>query len=261
MKAHAHMHAHANPARSTLPLFLDFLFICNQTYLSENMLFTTALACSHVYSYMHMHEWLDIITRKNRCRTHAIDINISVLFMGLLSIPRSILFFYTHRSIRRVRAEQRERVLGFCWHKAYLREHHCLLCAPADPEPFKWAWGLQFYGLNGVSSHGGDLKREVLRTTSKHFIFSSSTLRAFVSSPLHLLPSPSVGPPCLDAEKTRRKKTDREDAGASYLDLMAQSKLSGIITKIYMTVSSFCMLAFIVKEIDGFILRLHCVHV
>lgn len=178
--------------------------------------------------------------------------------MGLLCIPRSILFFYMHRNIHC--SEQRGRVLGFCWHKAYLREHHCLLCVLADPEPFKWAWGLHFYGLNGVSSHGaGGAKGRFSRQLQN--MFSSSTLRAFVSSSLHLLPGPSVGPPCLDTEKTRRKKTDLEDAGASYLDLMAWSKLSGVIIKIYMTVSSFCVLAFIVKEIDGFFLRLHCVHV
>lgn len=53
-RAHARTHAHANPAHSTPPLFLDFLFICNQTHLSENMFFfTTTLARSHVYSYMH----------------------------------------------------------------------------------------------------------------------------------------------------------------------------------------------------------------
>lgn len=132
-----------------------------------------------------------------------------------LSLAPSYSFIRTE--IFAMYVQSREHVLGFCWHKAYLCEHHRLLCVPDDPKPFKWAWGLRFYGLNGVNSRGTGRKREVLKTTSKHFIFSSSTLRAFVSSSLHLLPSLSVGPPCLDTEKTRGKKTDREDTGASYL--------------------------------------------
>lgn len=43
--------------------------------------------------------------------------------------------------------------------------------------------------------------------------------------------------------------------------IMAQTKLAGVIRKIYKLVSSFCMLAFSVKKIDGFIMLLHCVHV
>lgn len=43
--------------------------------------------------------------------------------------------------------------------------------------------------------------------------------------------------------------------------ISAQTKLSEVMRKIYKTVRSFCMLAFSVKKIDGFIMLLHCVHV
>lgn len=43
--------------------------------------------------------------------------------------------------------------------------------------------------------------------------------------------------------------------------IAAQTKLAEVTRKIYKTVSSFCMLAFSVKKIDGFIMVLHCVHV
>ena len=43
--------------------------------------------------------------------------------------------------------------------------------------------------------------------------------------------------------------------------ISAQTKLSEVMRKIYKTVSSFCMLAFSVKKIDGFIMLLHRVHV
>lgn len=43
--------------------------------------------------------------------------------------------------------------------------------------------------------------------------------------------------------------------------ITAQTKLAEVMRKIYKTVSSFCMLAFSVKKIDGFIMPLHCVHV
>lgn len=41
----------------------------------------------------------------------------------------------------------------------------------------------------------------------------------------------------------------------------ALTKLAGVMRKIYKTLSSFCMLAFSVKKIDGFIMLPHCVHV
>lgn len=43
--------------------------------------------------------------------------------------------------------------------------------------------------------------------------------------------------------------------------ITAQTKLAGVMRKTYKTVNSFCMLAFSVKKIDGFIMPLHCVHV
>ena len=43
--------------------------------------------------------------------------------------------------------------------------------------------------------------------------------------------------------------------------ISAQTKLPEVMRKIYKTVSSFCMLAFSVKKIDGFIMLLHSVHV
>lgn len=46
-----------------------------------------------------------------------------------------------------------------------------------------------------------------------------------------------------------------------WLLITAQTKLAGVMRKIYKTESSFCMLAFSVKKIDGFIMLLHCVHV
>ena len=41
----------------------------------------------------------------------------------------------------------------------------------------------------------------------------------------------------------------------------AQTKLAEVMREIYKTVISFCLLAFSVKKIDGFIMLLHCVHV
>lgn len=89
-------------------------------------------------------------------------------------------------------------------------------------------------------------------------------LHVFVSSPLHLLPSRSQSD--LRAQRGKmRKKRGRERTRMHHhffwIPITAQTKLARVMRKIYKTVSSFCILAFSVKKIDGFIIPLHCVHV
>lgn len=106
----------------------------------------------------------------------------------------------------------------------------------------------------GLGGRYGRFSRQLQNTSSP-----IPPLRVFVSSPSHLLPSLSVGPPC----STRKNREEKEHRVFFIRILITarQTKLAGVMRKIYKTVSSFCVLAFSVKKIDGFIMLLHCVHV
>lgn len=55
----------------------------------------------------------------------------------------------------------------------------------------------------------------------------------------------------------------RKESTVHYIWILitAQARLARVMRKIYKTVSSFCVIAFSVKKIDGFIMLPHCVHV
>lgn len=86
-------------------------------------------------------------------------------------------------------------------------------------------------------------------------------LHIFVSSPSHLLPSVSAGPPC--STRKSLEKENEKDSMVHFIWILITPwiKLAGVMKKIYKTVSSFCMLDFSIKKIDGFIMLAHCVHV
>ena len=64
----------------------------------------------------------------------------------------------------------------------------------------------------------------------------------------------------LNTETLGDRVGDRQH-GAFYLDPNDDVEQTGVMRMIYYSGSSFCMLAFSVRKIDGFIMLLHCVHV
>lgn len=104
---------------------------------------------------------------------------------------------------------------------------------------------------------------EVLKTTSKHVMSSSSAACLCLISFTSPAKSLSVGPPCStwQNEEEERERENRMHHHFVWIPIAIQTKLAWVMRKIYKTVSSFCVLAFSVKKIDGFIMPLHCVHV